>query len=68
MAEVEELAQPEAIARWEAFCNQEDERSSLVSRFSFEPVCLATLHFAESPGEFFRLVLSTTSPIQFTRS
>jgi hypothetical protein len=64
MAELNKLAQPEVIARWEAFLNQQDDRSPLVSRYIFEHVFLATLHFDESPGEFFRLVRSTTPPIQ----
>lgn len=64
MAEIDKLAQPEVIARWEAFLNQEDERSPLVSRYIFEHVFLSTLHFDESPGEFFRLVRSTTPPSQ----
>ena len=64
MAEARKLAQPEVIARWEAFLNQETELSPLVSRFIFEHAFLATLHFDESPGEYFRLVRSTTPPIQ----
>lgn len=64
MADVNRVAKPEVIARWEAFLNQQDERSPLVSRYIFEHVFLATLHFAESPGEFFRLVRSTTPPIE----
>lgn len=64
MAEVEKLAQPEVIARWEAFLNQPAALSPLVSRFIFEHAFLATLHYDESPGEYFRLVRSTTPPIQ----
>ncbi|WP_145229050.1 fatty acid cis/trans isomerase [Gimesia algae] len=64
MAEVEKLAQPEVIARWEAFLNQQAPLSPLVSRFIFEHAFLATLHFEESQGEYFRLVRSTTPPIQ----
>ncbi|QDV51544.1 fatty acid cis/trans isomerase [Gimesia fumaroli] len=66
MAEVGKLAQPEVIARWEAFLNQDVPLSPLVSRFIFEHAFLATLHFDESPGEYFRLVRSTTPPIQVT--
>lgn len=64
MVEVEKLAQPEVIARWEAFFNQEAELSPLVSRFIFEHAFLATLHFDEAPNEYFRLVRSTTPPIK----
>ncbi|QGQ26527.1 hypothetical protein F1728_29315 [Gimesia benthica] len=64
MAQVQQLKQPEVIARWEAFLNQDVPLSPLVSRFIFEHAFLATLHFEESPGEYFRLVRSTTPPIQ----
>lgn len=64
MADLNRMAQPAVIARWEAFFNRNDERSPLVSRYIFEHVFLATLHFDESPNEFFRLVRSTTTPIQ----
>ncbi|QDT28024.1 fatty acid cis/trans isomerase [Gimesia panareensis] len=64
MAKLQKLAHPEVIARWEAFLNQEAKLSPLVSRFIFEHTFLATLHFEESPGEYFRLVRSTTPPIQ----
>ncbi|MCA9022036.1 MAG: fatty acid cis/trans isomerase, partial [Planctomycetaceae bacterium] len=64
MAPLQKLAQPEVIARWEAFLNQDAKLSPLVSRFIFEHAFLATLHFEESPGEYFRLVRSTTPPIQ----
>lgn len=64
MAEVAKLAQPEVIAKWEAFLNQDAPLSPLVSRFIFEHAFLATFHFEESPGEYFRLVRSTTPPIQ----
>lgn len=64
MAAEATLAYPEVIARWEAFLNQADKRSPLVSRYLFEHVFLSTLCFDEAPGEFFRLVRSTTPPIQ----
>ena len=64
MAAREQLAHPEVVARWEAFFNQQDKRSPLVSRYIFEHVFLSTLFFDESPSEFFRLVRSTTPPIQ----
>ncbi|MBN71760.1 MAG: hypothetical protein CME32_21065 [Gimesia sp.] len=64
MAQVQQLKQPAVIARWEAFLNQQAPISPLVSRFIFEHAFLATLHFEESPAEYFRLVRSTTPPIQ----
>ncbi|WP_295407004.1 fatty acid cis/trans isomerase [uncultured Thiocystis sp.] len=61
------IAQPAAVARWEAFFNGPDARHRLVSRFIYEHVFLATLVLEESPGERFRLVRSTTPPGQPVR-
>lgn len=62
MARKSATAHPEVIHRWEAFLNQQDERSPLVSRYIYEHVFLATLTFEEAPGEFYRLVRSATPP------
>ena len=62
MAGKRATAHPEVIQRWEAFLNQEDKRSPLVSRYIYEHVFLATLTFEEAPGEFYRLVRSATPP------
>ncbi|NEX21573.1 hypothetical protein G3480_14850 [Thiorhodococcus mannitoliphagus] len=58
------IAEPEAIARWEAFFNQDDKRAQLVSRYIFEHVFLATILIDESAGDQFRLVRSKTPPGQ----
>ncbi|MDG2382396.1 MAG: fatty acid cis/trans isomerase [Pirellulaceae bacterium] len=63
MARKKASAHPEVIRQWEAFLNQEDQRSPLVSRYIYEHVFLATLTFAEAPGEFYRLVRSVTPPV-----
>lgn len=62
MARKRTSAHPEIIQRWEAFLNQEDKRSPLVSRYIYEHAFLATLTFQEAPGEFYRLVRSATPP------
>ena len=55
------LANPEVVARWEAFFNQPDAQHQLVSRYIFDHVYLSTLALDESPGELFKLVRSTTA-------
>ncbi|WP_462321580.1 fatty acid cis/trans isomerase [Halochromatium sp.] len=60
----EQIAEPNAVARWETFFNQDDERAQLVSRYIFEHVFLATIVLEESPGDQFRLVRSKTPPGQ----
>ena len=47
---------PELIRRWEAFLNKSDPRSPLVNRYIFEHIFLATVTFAQAPGEFYKLV------------
>lgn len=49
------------IAAWEAFLNAPGARQSLVSRWLFEHLFLAHLHFeGGEPGHFFQLVRSRT--------
>ncbi|MBK1617651.1 hypothetical protein CKO42_04130 [Lamprobacter modestohalophilus] len=60
----EKIAEPAAVARWEAFFNQDNKRAQLVSRYLFEHVFLATILLEESPGDQFRLVRSKTPPGQ----
>ncbi|MEK6248046.1 MAG: fatty acid cis/trans isomerase [Planctomycetales bacterium] len=60
MAKKRATANSDVVGRWEAFLNQDDRRTPLVSRYIFEHSFLATLVFEESPGEFFRLVRSVT--------
>jgi hypothetical protein len=62
VAAAEQPANPAAVAAWEAFFNADDPRSRLVSRFIFQHVFLATIVLADSPGDQFRLVRSSTPP------
>jgi hypothetical protein len=55
------LANPEIVARWEAFFNQPDAQHQLVSRYIFDHVYLSTLTLDESTGELFKLVRSKTA-------
>ena len=49
------------IRQWEAFFNDPSPKRRLVSRYLYEHLFLAHLHFAGSPTrEFYRLVRSTT--------
>ncbi|WP_233490277.1 fatty acid cis/trans isomerase [Thiocapsa marina] len=61
-ANARRLANPTAVAAWEAFFNSSDPRQALVSRFIFEHVFLATIVLEDSPGDRFRLVRSSTPP------
>jgi hypothetical protein len=61
LAKASALANPEVIARWEAFFNQPDAQHQLVARYIFDHVYLSTLALDESPGELFKLVRSKTA-------
>ncbi|CUJ98884.1 Fatty acid cis/trans isomerase (CTI) [Ruegeria denitrificans] len=51
------------ISQWEAFLNSNDPRSQLMSRYLYEHLFLARLHFqGDAPRRFFQLVRSTTAP------
>ncbi len=51
------------IAQWEAFLNRPTNKQRLVSRYLYEHLFHAHIHFAGSPPrEFYRLVRSTTAP------
>jgi hypothetical protein len=51
------------IADWEAFLNASDLRAQLMSRYLYEHLFLARLHFqGDDPRRFFQLVRSTTPP------
>ena len=53
------------IAEWERFLNGASEKQQLVSRYLYEHLFIAHIHFAGTPErEFFRLVRSTTPPGQ----
>jgi hypothetical protein len=52
-----------AIARWEAFLNQDTAKARLVARYIYEHLFLASLHFEGLDDRtFFRLVRSRTPP------
>ena len=54
-------AEAQQIASWEAFMNAPGAREALVSRWLYEHLFLAHLHFAGGePGHFFQLVRSRT--------
>ncbi|KXJ49429.1 fatty acid cis/trans isomerase [Cycloclasticus zancles] len=49
------------IEQWESFLNQSSRKQRLVSRYLYEHLFHAHIHFSESPTrEFYRLVRSTT--------
>lgn len=52
------------LARWEGFLNGPTPESQLVARYIYEHAFQADLHFAENPGEYYRIVRSRTAPGQ----
>ena len=53
------------VAKWEAFFNQHDNKSQLMSRYIYEHWFLAHLHFPQyGSSSFFKLVRSSTPPGQ----
>jgi len=51
------------IKKWEKFLNQPFNKHRLVSRYLYEHLFHAHIHFKDTPGnEFYRLVRSTTAP------
>lgn len=52
------------VAQWEAFFNGDDFKSQLMSRYLYEHLFLASLHFSSAPHTYFRLVRSRTPPSQ----
>ncbi|WP_254437935.1 fatty acid cis/trans isomerase [Ruegeria arenilitoris] len=51
------------ITNWEAFLNADNLRSQLMSRYLYEHLFLARLHFqGDDPRRFFQIVRSTTPP------
>jgi Fatty acid cis/trans isomerase (CTI) len=53
------------IEQWENFLNRSSSKQRLVSRYLYEHLFHAHIHFADSPvREFYRLVRSTTPPGQ----
>ena len=58
-------AAAEQIEQWEAFLNEGSNKQQLVSRYLYEHLFLAHLHFAGTDDrEFYRLVRSSTPPGQ----
>ncbi len=63
-----------SVAKWEAFLNGDSAKERVMSRYLYEHLFLAHLHFLNSPsapdsagsssGEYFRLVRSRTAPGQ----
>ena len=54
-----------AVEKWEGFFNRKGNKAQLVSRYIYEHLVLAHLHFEGAPKrEFFRLVRSRTPPGQ----
>lgn len=49
------------VRKWEKFLNESHRKQKLVSRYLFEHLFLAHIHFPEAPGRFFRLVRSRTA-------
>jgi hypothetical protein len=55
----------EQIHQWESFFNGGSNKQKLVSRYLYEHLFQAHIHFADTPArEFYRLVRSTTPPGQ----
>lgn len=53
----------EQISRWEAFLNGDSRKERLMSRYIYEHLAFAHVHFSEvSPLKFFRIVRSSTPP------
>ena len=51
------------IAQWEQFFNGSSHKEKLVSRYIYEHLFQAHIHFSDTPArEFYRLVRSTTPP------
>lgn len=52
-----------AVDRWESFMNGSSPKERLVARYVYEHLFMGHLHFkGHDPGEFFRLVRSSTPP------
>jgi len=60
----EMLARPmdeRTVEKWESFFNPESEKGKLVTRYLYEHLFFAHLHFPQMPGEFYQLVRSRTA-------
>ncbi len=55
----------EQVSQWESFLNGDSNKQKLVSRYLYEHLFQAHIHFTDAPArEFYRLVRSTTPPGQ----
>lgn len=52
------------LEQWEIFLNGNSLKAQLVSRYLFEHLFLAQLHFGEAPNAYFRMIRSSTPPGQ----
>ncbi len=52
------------LAKWESFLNGPGLENQLVGRYIYEHSFQADWHFAENPGEYYRIVRSRTAPGQ----
>lgn len=55
-------ADAQAIARWEAFFNEEDAKHAMTARYLYEHLFLAHVKFGTTTNDFFELVRSRTGP------
>ncbi|MBF0410369.1 MAG: fatty acid cis/trans isomerase [Candidatus Riflebacteria bacterium] len=53
------------IERWERYLNIRTNKQMLVSRYLFEHLFRAHIHFAESPGEFYMIVRASNPPADY---
>jgi hypothetical protein len=51
-----------AIAKWEAFFNQDDPKYAMTARYIYEHLFLAHIKFGTSTNEFYEIVRSKTPP------
>lgn len=54
-------SKPAVIHRWEHWLNQDGNKARLMSRYLYEHLFLAHIHFDEMPGEFYQLVRARTA-------
>lgn len=52
----------EVVAAWEQYLNQNSPKQALVSRYLYEHLFRAHIHFQASPGEFYEMVRAANGP------
>jgi hypothetical protein len=60
--ETPQLADAAAIAKWEAFFNQDDPKHAMTARYIYEHLFLAHIKFSTDTNDFYELVRSKTPP------